>query len=62
MLKWLTFRTYNRLDAVWLMLLALAWRDGHYFAAVVLAILGGVASGALEVLAEHAPTHSAGGE
>lgn len=62
MLKWLTFRAYNRLDAVLLMWLALAWRDGHYLAAAVFAIMGCVASGALEVLAKHAPTHSAGGE
>jgi hypothetical protein len=49
MLKWLTERTYNRFDPLWLCLSALSWRDHNYFATAVAVIGGLFVSSALEV-------------
>lgn len=48
MLKWLTFRAYNRLDPIWFIWSGLAWHDCHYFAALFAIVVGCVFSACLE--------------
>lgn len=49
MRKWLTTRTYNRIDVAWIALVTLALNDGRVLAAVGIAIVGAVITSAIEV-------------
>lgn len=51
MRKWLTTRTYNRIDVAWIALVTLALNDGRVLAAVGIAIVGAVITSAIEVWA-----------
>lgn len=51
MRKWLTARTYNRIDVAWIALVTLALNDGRVLAAVGIALAGAVISSAFEVWA-----------
>lgn len=51
MRKWLTTRTYNRIDVAWIALFTLALNDGRVLAAVGIAIVGAVITSAIEVWA-----------
>lgn len=51
MRKWLTARTYNRIDVVWIAIVTLALNDGRVLAAVGIAIVGAVITSAIEVWA-----------
>lgn len=51
MRKWLTARTYNRIDVAWIALVTLALNDGRVLAAVGIAIVGAVITSAIEVWA-----------
>jgi len=55
MLKWIAKRVYNRFDPVWLCLVALAWRDHHWFAMAVFTVVGILVSATIEVIAKHRP-------
>jgi len=48
MLSWWTTRDYNRFDAIWIGLVALAIRDRQWFAVVVFALIGAALSDCLE--------------
>ena len=49
-LKWLTRKTYNRFDPIWIGLAALAMRDQEWFPLAVFVLVGIVISSALEAL------------
>lgn len=51
MRKWLTARTYNRIDVVWIAIVTLALNDGRVLSAVGVAIAGAVITSAIEVWA-----------
>ncbi len=53
MLKWIAKPVYNRFDPVWLCLVALAWRDQHWFAMAVFMVVGILVSATIEVIAKH---------
>lgn len=40
MLKWLTSKSFNRVDVTWIVFIALALSDGHYVYAAVFALVG----------------------
>lgn len=51
MRKWLTTRTYNRIDVAWIALVTLALNDGRVLASVGIAIVGAVITSAIEAWA-----------
>lgn len=51
MRKWLTARTYNRIDVAWIALVTLTLNDGRVLAAVGIAIAGAVITAAIDVWA-----------
>ena len=44
---------HPRFDPVWLCLVALAWRDHHWFAMAVFMVVGILVSATIEAIAKH---------
>lgn len=51
MRKWLTARTYSRIDLMWISIVTLALTHGRVLAAVGIAIAGAVITAAIDVWA-----------
>lgn len=60
MRKWLTERTYSRIDVMWIAIVTLALTHGRVLAAVGIAIVGAVITSAIEVWAAGQEVHDGG--